>query len=281
MHRAVARSDWDRSYRGCPRPKSRFGGVAPPVPSGSPLNVPPVVQADRPWWLEGIEVTPAEHITNQPVENCDDGGPLLRPRHPTPPPAVYAGSACNFNVWCGDNIFSPDYSSTQILLGGYTNTHEGSGTKELNYIPFTFRTGWMLTAPDHQDSILAGNWECLADLTAAKVVSGFGRCLFGPSVYLHRNFLAHDATIVPYSQIGVGLLLTDAHAEDSQNAITKICVAQFSAHLGLRYFITDRVSLDVEGGYQHLSDTSRPFSHGISGLGGQVGFTYHFPSGGK
>ena len=261
--------------------QSPLDGVAPPVPAGSPLDVPPVVNADKPWWLEGAEVTPAEHITNQPAaQNCDDGL-IKKPRHPNAPPAVYAGSACNFNVWCGDNIFSPDYSSTQILLGGYSNMHQGTANKELNYIPLSCRTGWMLTAPDHQDSILAGNWECLFDVTAAKVVSGFGRCILGPSVYLRRNFLAHDATLVPYTQVGVGLLFTDAHAEDDQNAITKACVAQFSAHLGLRYFITDRISLDLEGGYQHLSTATTPFSRGIGGLGGQIGVTYHFFSGGQ
>jgi hypothetical protein len=256
-------------------------GVAPPVPTGSPLDVPPIVQGDRPWWLEGAEVTPAEHITNQPAAQNIDDGITPKPRHPMPPPAAFSGSACNFNVWCGDNIFSPDYSSTQVLLGAYTNSHEGTGNKELNYIPLTFRTGWMLTAPDHQDSILAGNWECLCDLTVAKIVSGYGRCMLGPSVYLRRNFVSEEATLVPYSQIGVGLLFTDAHAEGGQNDLRNVCVTQFSAQLGLRYFITDRVSLDVEGGYQHFTTSSTPFIRGIGGFGAQVGFTYHFFSGGK
>lgn len=256
-------------------------GVAPPVPNGSPLEA-PVVQADRPWWLEGAEVTPAEHITNQPAaQNCDDGGIIPRPRHPTPPPAVYSGSACNFNPWCGDNIFSPDYSSMQVLLGAYSNSYQGSGHKELNYVPLTFRTGWMLTAPDHQDSILAGNWECLCDFTIGKIVSGYGRCLAGPSTYLRRNFVSEGATLVPYSQVGMGLLFTDAHATEGQDSIRKVCMTQFSAQLGLRYFITDRVSLDIEGGYQYLSTATTPFVRGIGGVGGQIGFTYHFFSGGQ
>ena len=51
------------------------------------------------------------------------------------------------------------------------------------------------------------------------------------------------------------------------------------AQIGLRYFISDNWSLDIEGGYQHISNAGMASRNaGVNaGLGGQRGVTYHFP----
>ncbi len=256
-----------------------LSGIAPPLPTGELL--PPVETGPAlPWWLEGQNAIPPDAIApahlEQPV-----GGPVHGPPwHPTPPPAAFAGSACNFNVYNGDDIFSPDFRSYQILAGAYASSSIGPTIHAFNYLPITFRSGWMLTAPDDNDGYLRGNWECLADVTAAPIFSKYGHCLFGPSVNLRRNFVWPGASLVPYTQVGAGFLITDAYKEDWQRAIGQAFELEAHAQIGLRYFISDNWSLDIEGGYQHISNAGMASRNaGVNALGGQLGVTYHFPAG--
>ena len=139
-----------------------------------------------------------------------------------------------------------------------------------------------LTAPDDNDGYLRGNWECLADLTVAPIVSKYGRCLWGPSLFLRRNYVWPGYSLVPYTQLGAGFILTDAYQEGKTQRWAKALELRCQTEIGLRYFISDNWSLDIEGGYQHISNANMASRNaGVNALGGQVGFTYHFPSGGK
>jgi hypothetical protein len=265
--------------------------ISPPIPTGAPLEgiAPPLPSGDMlpavdtkptlPWWLEGSDpgiVAPAN------FEDRLDGSVHPRPWHPNPPPAAYAGSACNFNLNCGDDIFSPDFRSYQVLVGAYASSSLGPTINSFDYIPITFRAGWMLTAPNDEDGWLRGNWECLAGLTVADIFTKYGSYYVGPAAYLRRNFVLPGASLVPYAQLGVGFILTDAFEADWQRAIGQAFEFQFHAQIGFRYLISQNWSLDIEGGYQHTSNAGMSSRNaGVNALGGQVGFTYHFPSVGK
>jgi hypothetical protein len=248
----------------------------PPIDSVLPAaDWPP----NLPWWLEGTDANPQ---LPQPtiIEEHLRHGPAWRPN---PPPAAFAGSACNFNVAClpGD-LFSPDYSSCQVLLGAYASSSLGPTIHAFNYLPLSLRCGWMLTAPDDIDGDFRGNWECLAGLNIAPIISRYGHCAAGPSLYLRRNFVHPDATLVPYTQVGAGFLITDANTAKWQDAIGQAFEMHLQANIGLRYFISDHWSLDIEGGYQHISNCGMSSRNaGVNALGAQIGFTYHFPAGEK
>jgi hypothetical protein len=248
------------------------------TPTGSTLptaDCPP----NLPWWLEGTDANP-----QLPQPTLIEGRPVQGPAwHPNPPPAAFAGSACNFNVAClpGD-LFSPDYSSYQVLLGAYASSSLGPTINSFNYLPISLRCGWMLTAPDDLDGDLRGNWECLGGLNIAPIFSRYGHCAVGPSVYLRRNFVQPDAKIVPYAQLGAGFLITDAYTAEWQHTIGQAFELNFQASIGLRCFISDNWSLDIEGGYQCINNANMASRNaGVNALGAQVGFTYHFPVGGK
>lgn len=253
-------------------------GLAPPVPTGAPLPA-TSTSPTLPSWLEEKYTPPAD---SYPPTILEDRPPHVRPWHPNAPPTSYAGSACNFNLNCGDNIFSPDYQSCQVLVGGYWSSSIGPSINSFNYLPITFRAGWMLTAPDDNDGDLRGNWECLTGLNVAPIISKYGHCLIGPSVYLRRNLVSPGSQFVPYAQIGAGFIVSDANKADWQHAIGSAMEAQFHAQIGCRYFISDNWSLDIEGGLQNINNLNLASRNaGVNAIGAQIGFTYHFPTGGK
>lgn len=266
--------------------------LAPPIPTGVPLfDATPIVPAvqllpkldvgpELPWWIVDRDSPPPASLTPPKLSEEGDLPFHSRPWHPNPPPAAFAGSACNFNPFCGDDIFSPDFQSCQVLLGGFASSSLGPTIHSFNYIPLTLRAGWMLTAPDEIEGLFRGNWECLADLTIGSIFTKYGSCMFGPSLNLRRNFLWPGASIVPYTQVGAGFLLIDASQEKWQRAIGQDFEFQLNARIGCRYFISERWTLDIEGGLQHISNAGmKSRNAGVNALGGQIGFTYHFPAG--
>lgn len=256
-------------------------GMAPPVPTGAPLS-PVNVPLALPWWIEDPNAVPADATAPANLGHPENAPLHVRPWHPSPPPAAFAGSACNFNTYGGGDLFSPDFNSWQVLVGGYASSSLGPNIPSFNYLPITFRSGFMLTAPDDDDGHFRGNWECLTGVTVAPIISKYGHCLVGPSVYLRRNFVWPDASIVPYTQLGAGFILTDAYKDDWQRAVGQALEFHLHAQIGVRYFISDNWSLDIEGGYQRIGNANLASRNaGVNALGGQIGFTYHFPAGGK
>jgi lipid A 3-O-deacylase len=204
--------------------------------------------------------------------------PLLATPWPAPPPAGFAASHCNFNLWNGQNIFSPEYGTCQFLLGYYGSTSIGPWIANFDYVPVTFRRGWMLNSPQDEDSPLRGNVEFLLDLTAAGITSNYGTAFGGPSFFLRYNFVQPDWTCVPYVQAGGGCIVTDASRDKVQQAIGQPFEFIMHAQAGLRYFISPNWSFDIEGGYQHISNgNSNERNAGVNALGGMIGFTYYFP----
>ena len=48
----------------------------------------------------------------------------------------------------------------------------------------------------------------------------------------------------------------------------------------MKYFVSRNLSLDLEAGFQHISNAnSADRNFGVNALGAQVGFTYYFPWG--
>jgi Lipid A 3-O-deacylase (PagL) len=137
----------------------------------------------------------------------------------------------------------------------------------------------MLTGPDDY-RWGRGNYECLCDLTGARVVSGFGSWLAGPSLLLRFNWLEPVAPVVPYAQVGAGGVLNDAYRVRTQPAIGQAFEFYLRAEVGVKYFVAPNVSVDVEGGLQHISNGGMSSRNaGVNAFGATVGLTYYFPRG--
>jgi hypothetical protein len=176
-------------------------------------------------------------------------------------------------------LFRAGATSTQVLGGAYFNVNIGPRIPAFNYVPLSVRQGVMLTGPeDHWWG--HGNYECLLDLTGAVITSTYGHFFAGPSFYLRANWLEPDCSAVPYIQIGTGAVYNDAHEDQSQRALGQ--AIEFYQHLevGLKWFVAPNLSLDFEGGIQHLSNGGLARrNYGMNAVGGAIGLTYYFGCG--
>jgi Lipid A 3-O-deacylase (PagL) len=246
--------------------------IPPPIPTGPPLTNVPVLPSSRPMWLEDSpDVRPAGAVA--PETPAWSGA--------TWPPAPLQGgtyeSACTFG--CPDPVFHAGTTTTQVLVGAYFSGGLGPSIAQFQYVPVTFRQGWILNGPGEM-TLGGGSWEALADVTAASIISRYGTWMAGSSVYLRYNFADLGTALVPYHQVGAGFILTDADRDLTQRAIGQMFEFHLHYEIGFRYFVTPNLSLDLEGGLQHISNANMADRNfGVNAFGAQVGFTYYFPWG--
>ena len=219
--------------------------IPPPVPTGAPLTPLPGQEAGRSIITADVLEAPATPFL--------DG----RPAQTNPPQAGVYSTDCDFNSWCGDNVFSGGRSSFQVLLGGYFSGKPGPPIPSFDYVPLTFRQGWMLTNPS-DDGLLRGNWEFLADVTVSAITSDYGHWFAGPSFYLRHNFVQPEAFLVPYAQLGAGFILNDLTGTNPRRPSAKFFEFYLHAEVGVKYFISKNWSVDLEGGLHTSRTRTRP-----------------------
>jgi Lipid A 3-O-deacylase (PagL) len=223
----------------------RSGVPAPPIPDGPMLEVPK--EARRPKWLEdGADIIPAG-ATDAP-RMLPTAGPLDSALDRFGD-GCSTSSACQFDALCQDGVFACGTTSTQFLAGAYFSGQPGPKVPTFNYVPVSVRYG---------------NWFA------------------GQTYYLRYNYVEPGWSIVPYHQIGLGWLLNDAHKDQTQRAIGQLFEFYLHFEVGVKCFLAPNLSLDLEGGLQHISNANLAGRNmGVNAFGGQIGFTYYFPAGGS
>jgi hypothetical protein len=162
------------------------------------------------------------------------------------------------------------------FLGGYFHSpyNIGGGHRpEFDYAGADVRFGLVLTPIlfDHC-SLLRGDVEALADGFGDGVTKGFGNYLTGGSLLFRYNFFHPGSRFIPYLQLGGGGLHTDAAEVPSQRVIGADFEFLLQADLGARFILTDRWSVLVEAGIQHISNADTASRNvGVNSLGGRIG----------
>ena len=227
--------------------------------------------AARPYLESGPYPPPDEH----PI--------FVKPWHPEPPPVATASSACNFDLVTDvpASAFSPDFHAVQILAGGYWSARLGPSIPNFDYAPLTVRYLRTLTAPQETTRWWRGYWDQVFEFTAAPITSSYGSYLAGPTGILKArySFVRDNFPVVPYVQAGAGFVLNDAYKDMTQRAIGEAFEFNLQVQAGLRFYVCERWSIDVEGGFQHTSNArlaSR--NYGANAFGVLAGLTYHFPT---
>ena len=178
-----------------------------------------------------------------------------------------------------DARFQPGATSTQWLAGSYHSIALGPRSRAFNYVPVSVRQGTMRTGPE-EHWWGHGNYEGLFDLTFASITSKYGSWFAGPTFYARANWLESGSPVVPYIQFGTGAVLNDAHEDQSQRAIGQILQFYQRLEVGAKWLVTPGLSLDIEGGLQHLSNGGMARrNYGVNTMGVTVGLTYYFPAG--
>jgi hypothetical protein len=173
--------------------------------------------------------------------------------------------------------------SIQFLSGYYNATHLGPDDEllgkrsKIDYLPQALRIGCECPATFLPGFWLEGTWEGLLEYNASPIVRAFGTYFTGPCAILRYNFRREDSWWFPYLQSGAGLVLNDVYHNQWQRLIGEPVEFLLRAEGGVRFFVTENLSLDVEGGFQHVSNAGLARRNsGINDLGISVGFTYEF-----
>lgn len=244
-------------------------GDAPPLPSGPPLPPPPA-EPHKPTWVEnGPAILPASAAVSGSSSFLSGDAAW---------PVTHAGSACNFDDPNPGMYLTP--TSLQVLQGAYFSSKLGPPIPTFDYLPVSVRYGWNLGNPMEANGLVRGTWEFLTEVTGATIISNYGHWFAGTSAFLRYNFWDPGSPIIPYCQGGAGVVLNDAYHDRDQRAIGQPVEFYLHAEVGLKCMIAPNLSLDVEGGLQHISNGGLANrNYGVNAFGGSVGLTYYFPWG--
>jgi opacity protein-like surface antigen len=155
----------------------------------------------------------------------------------------------------------------------------GPRTPTFDFAPINLRLGLMLTNPC-LPGCFHGNCEALVEFSTAPVVDGFGDIVVGPTALLRYNWVQPGRRWVPYLQGGAGLVYNNAFGDRNQRAIGEAVEFALKAAVGCHFFVRDNLSLDVEGGYIHISNADLASRNlGINAVGGSLGITLYLPCG--
>ena len=162
----------------------------------------------------------------------------------------------------------------QALSGVYSDI----GDAHYNYAVTTLRRGHVCGCGCL--SCLPGAFESLIELNGAHTTqSDFGQYFIGGGLLMRYNFVRLGSCVVPYIQAGAGFQYNDAF-HDNQSYLGSRIELTLQGQVGTRIFLTKRLSLDFEGGLQHISNLGMSNrDDGINALGGSAGLTFFFPCG--
>jgi hypothetical protein len=147
----------------------------------------------------------------------------------------------------------------------------------VDYAPIAFRVGCECPHVLFPGTICQGTYEALLEYNVSPIVRSFGGFFTGPCGILRYNYRPDGSPLIPYVQAGAGFVFTDAYREQRQELIGQAFEFLLRAEVGVRFLISERLSLDIEGGYQHISNASLAERNGgINNFGASAGFTWTF-----
>jgi hypothetical protein len=177
--------------------------------------------------------------------------------------------------------------SLEFLTGFYPKAHVGppstgfgessAGRGKIEYVPLSLRLGYELPKLWFPDTCIQGKFEALFEYDTFVITGEFGSYFTGPSVLLRYSWIQPQWLLVPYIQGGTGIVFTDAYRTPVQHLIGRWQEFLLQLAAGVRVRLTEQWSLNVEGGFQHISNAGLADRNGgINNVGFVLGLTYTF-----
>jgi len=182
-------------------------------------------------------------------------------------------------VYAKEHDSNKDKVSFQVVLGNLSSSicKIGPENPDIEYIQTNLRIGWVLDKP----TFPRGNLEAVVEFSGSNIYNGPGNHLIGAALLLRYNSVQPDWKIIPYAQLGLGLIHTDIHKDQFQDIIGQAINFTFQASVGLRYPINEKWSIDAEAKAYHASCGNVIFNNndrndGLNSFGTSMGLTYNF-----
>ena len=161
----------------------------------------------------------------------------------------------------------------EVLGGAFSSVNRATRKRPQVIFSLTsIREGWMLN--NVRSGIFFGNEELLVDVFAGPILKGPGSTMAGATLILRHNFVTQPgAFFVPYSQMGVGGLYSDAATADRvQFGIGSTLEFNLQAALGARWRVNGSWSVNTEIGYRHISNAGFDSRNGgVDAMGAFLG----------
>jgi hypothetical protein len=176
------------------------------------------------------------------------------------------------------DLFPGHRCSLQVVGGAYWATSLGPQGPPLNYAPIAVRLGYQLNERNPDCLLTIGTWEAIVEGMVAPTLTNFGSHISGGSLLLRGNLSQLDWPFIPFFQFGAGIVYTDASHRYNQFEIGEEAEFLLQAAVGGRVRIGENWTLDVEAGFQHISNAGLArHNGGINNVGASIGLTYFFP----
>ncbi len=205
-------------------------------------------------------------------------GPLLtqpaQAAAPLPPDDFVAAPdplADRFPFACG-------HATVQFMSGYFARSNVGAHGTIIDYLPQEVRVG-VLCNDGHPDwHWFSGVFEALLAYDYSAVSTHGGNYFTGPSALIRYNYVRPECALVPYLQGGAGFVFNDLYRYPAdQFLIGESFEFLLRAEAGVHWMVTDNFSLDLELGFQHVSNAGLAARNGgLNDVGAAVGFTYYF-----
>ncbi len=181
------------------------------------------------------------------------------------------------------NPFRAGAWSFEFLSGYFVKSGWGPGGKPginppLDYVPEALRVGLMCNDPiPDWCGLPIGVIEILLEYNYLSVVRGIGDYFTGPNALLRYNLPLPGWALVPYGQIGAGFVFNDAWKDPTQHIIGQDFEFLLRAEAGVHVMLSEQVSLNLESGYQHISNAClAPRNAGLNNVGVAIGVTWYY-----
>lgn len=175
-----------------------------------------------------------------------------------------------------ESNFSRGAKEFQNVTGAFFFFDQSDNRPSVDFAVDSARFGLMLSDP-HGSNFLAGNFEFLNELFVGPIFQGPGNVIAGSTIFIRYNFIQLRARVIPYLQIGAGLIYVDISERESGGLVSLPVEFNLQGTLGARLMLNERWSLVVETGYRHISNaTIKLPNFGIDSIGGNLGFGFFF-----
>ena len=172
-----------------------------------------------------------------------------------------------------DDAFKRGWRSATAGVGVLFSPVGGEAPKPpVNYVSVTAQAGYMLF--DARGSgFFRGNWELAPEVFGAGIWTSHGSYMAGCTLWIRQNFVQPGWKVTPFLQLGCGVGTSDIpHQYVGQDFAFNL-----DSSLGLRYFISPRLSVNAEFRYQHFSNANTADHNiGINAIGPMFGVSWIF-----
>jgi lipid A 3-O-deacylase len=149
--------------------------------------------------------------------------------------------------------------------------------RELDYSMTFIRGGYFFTDPSEKSFFFRGNLEGLMQLAGSVVTKGFGSYMVEYDLLVRYNVVYPGWKIVPYIQIGAGVLYNDLYKNQTQALVGQSIEFTPQGSVGFRCLLDKKWSLEFEGIFHHISNAGLDDRNvGVNAFGGFIAVSYFF-----